>query len=995
MAGNNGRTGSTSDDGRRPFGGRSISALLRDIARSPEVDIGRVPARLRPGVIVDGRFEIVREVGSGGFGVVYEARDLSLGRTVAFKAVAGIHKRALQEDRLLREAVAAARLSHPNIVQLHDMGHSEFGPYLVLELLRGETLEARLASGALPPRQAMHTARDVASALAHAHAAGVVHRDLKPSNVFIGEGGHSKVLDFGLARAFGQRGVEGGTPAYMAPEQWRGAPEDERTDVFALGVLLFQMLTADLPFPDEKGARNARGPPILEVPEIPELGLLVQRMLARDPVDRPRDAAAVGRELEEMDGSGHETPPRPERDRPRARRRIPFLLTVAGMGVALLAGTALGAFLHQRTVAAGVAARTGRTTIVVADPVNQTGDPSLDALSPLLATALEQSRALDVPGRVRLLDLASRDALGSPGRLEPAVAREVARRMGAQVLIVPEIRRRGPDLVIQVRALEPERQQLLFEAEERGPSSDRMEAIPEMVERLAASVRQELRGSSDAADRAPGSGTAVTRSLEAYRHYLLGQQFANETFDIPAAIAEYKRALAVDPDFAMPHLEMAILAGWHDAPDEDPLTHMQSAARQAGRLPDKERRLVLGYQAFVENRHRESARILDALVLDYPLDKQVLYVTGEAFWHSDTPAGFARGASHFRAALDLDPAYLVAYIHLFAWIDRFGPREEALARADRAAKFRPSPQAQAMVSRALGAAGRWTEALASARNAASVSGGHHHFESSYAYAEALFGAGYRAEAEEELRQWLQPGADHGQRREAAEILSTLLAAQGRGREALDVFAAVAGDGAGHQYATWDTIQMAHLALAGGNMEGARRVLRAQRLPPPGEDHDADSKAWFVTWLGDVEEGKARAKVLSPGSLSERQYAGTKALQEGRHAEAAEILADVARRSPAVEPEFLRGLALFGAGRNDEALQAFEAVRSLHLIYAPPALASFQPWAEVLAAESLARLGRRDDALARVRAWLATWKRADPGLPLVAQARNLERRLHQP
>jgi hypothetical protein len=314
---------------------------------------------------------------------------------------------------------------------------------------------------------------------------------------------------------------------------------------------------------------------------------------------------------------------------------------------------------------------------------------------------------------VRLLDLASRDALGSPGRVEPAVAREVARRMGAQVLIVPEIRRRGPELVIQVRALEPERQQLLFEAEERGPSSDRMEAIPEMVERLAASVRQELRGSSDAADRAPGSGTAVTRSLEAYRHYLLGQQFANETFDIPAAIAEYKRALAVDPDFAMPHLEMAILAGWHDAPDEDPLTHMQSAARQAGRLPDKERRLVLGYQAFVENRHRESARILDALVLDYPLDKQVLYVTGEAFWHSDTPAGFARGASHFRAALDLDPAYLVAYIHLFAWIDRFGPREEALARADRAAKFRPSPQAQAMVSRALGAAGRWTEALAS------------------------------------------------------------------------------------------------------------------------------------------------------------------------------------------------------------------------------------------------------------------------------------------
>ena len=153
----------------------------------------------------------------------------------------------------------------------------------------------------------------MAAALAHAHSAGVFHRDLNPRNVFVDEEGHSKVLDFGLARAFGQRGVDGGTPAYMAPEQWRGAPEDERTDVFALGVLVFEMLTGELPFPGETGARDARRPPDLEVPRPQQLGPLVQRMLARDPVARPRDAAAVARELDEMNGQAPEGPrsPRP------------------------------------------------------------------------------------------------------------------------------------------------------------------------------------------------------------------------------------------------------------------------------------------------------------------------------------------------------------------------------------------------------------------------------------------------------------------------------------------------------------------------------------------------------------------------------------------------------------------------------------------------------------------------------------------------------------
>jgi serine/threonine protein kinase len=170
-----------------------------------------------------GKFEILGEVGRGGFGVVYEARDVELGRSVAFKALrpgAG----ARVDTSLLAEAEVAARFSHPNIVQLHDYGRWEGGGFLILELLRGEPLSARLARGRLPLREAVRIARDVALALAHAHAKGVVHRDLKPGNVFLAEDGTVKVLDFGLALVLGRSSSWGATPAYASPEQMRGEP---------------------------------------------------------------------------------------------------------------------------------------------------------------------------------------------------------------------------------------------------------------------------------------------------------------------------------------------------------------------------------------------------------------------------------------------------------------------------------------------------------------------------------------------------------------------------------------------------------------------------------------------------------------------------------------------------------------------------------------------------------------------------------------------------
>ena len=246
------------------------------------------------------------------------------------------------------------------------------------------------------------------------------------------------------------------------------------------------------------------------------------------------------------------------------------------------------------------------------------------------------------------------------------------------------------------------------------------------------------------------TGEAVTASLDAYRHYVLGLEHARVRFDSAQALVEFRRALAIDPHFALPQLEIALLASWHEAPGEDPDARIAAAAAEAGRLPDKERRTILAFRSLLQGDLPAAARQGRELVADYPADKEVLYVAGEALWHGAAPGGPAEAAELFRRALDLDPSFLVAAIHLFEWTARFGPPDEALTRARRAVLVNPGPNSEAMLARALAIAGDMASAVAAARRAASIGEGTH-FESSYTLAEVLAQAGRWSEAERELR----------------------------------------------------------------------------------------------------------------------------------------------------------------------------------------------------------------------------------------------------
>ena len=260
-----------------------------------------------------GRYRIEGVLGSGGMGVVYAARDSSLGRAVALKTIAAAAISDEQMKRFWREARAAASVNHPNVCQIYEVGEAGGMPFIAMEMLEGEPLSARIARGPLPVREAIQAGLGICAALAALHAREIVHRDLKPSNVFLTPHG-VKILDFGLARGgaaeagqipslLTRPGTIMGTPRYMSPEQLRGEEADARTDLFALAAILFEMLTGRPAFGGRTTAEvfhatlHEHPPALAGSPCVAAVDLVVRRALAKQPKDRPQDAAVMAEEL--------------------------------------------------------------------------------------------------------------------------------------------------------------------------------------------------------------------------------------------------------------------------------------------------------------------------------------------------------------------------------------------------------------------------------------------------------------------------------------------------------------------------------------------------------------------------------------------------------------------------------------------------------------------------------------------------------------------------
>lgn len=317
-------------------------------------------ARRQSEVLLGGRYRLIHRLASGGMGSVWEAEDTLLGRRVGVKVLSDV----LAGDprfvaRFRREARAAASLSHPNVAGVFDYGEEEGTAYIVMELIDGETLASRLRrDGRLPPREAARIAAEAASALAAAHAAGVVHRDVKPANVMLDRAGRVKVMDFGIASvtaAARERltatGQAIGTAAYISPEQAAGRPATPASDVYSLGAVLYEMVAGRPPFQSESPVAtvvahiNRRPEPLAVLaPEVPQrIAAAADQALAKEPSERPPSACAFAAMLAEPEpaptlelGVGTEPVPASSRRRPRTAPVL-LVLTTLLVGAAILA----------------------------------------------------------------------------------------------------------------------------------------------------------------------------------------------------------------------------------------------------------------------------------------------------------------------------------------------------------------------------------------------------------------------------------------------------------------------------------------------------------------------------------------------------------------------------------------------------------------------------------------------------------------------------------
>jgi serine/threonine protein kinase/tetratricopeptide (TPR) repeat protein len=528
-----------------------------------------------------GPYEIVAAVGAGGMGEVYRARDTRLEREVAVKVLPrDLTGSQIARERFQREARTIAALHHPHICAIYDVGEtSEREAFIVMEFLQGETLEARLRKGLLEIPAVLETAIALADALVAAHTAGIVHRDIKPANVFLTAWG-PKLLDFGVAKtaplvadthALTQtevarpmltgEGVAIGTLAYMSPEQLRGDDVDARTDVFSLGLVLFQMATGRPAFggstaPVVAAAILHEQPPTpstLRAELSARFDEIMLKALEKDRALRYATAADLRADLQRLkrDTEAGAIPTPVVRSTPAspARRGVRWLAAGVLLTIAAVGG-GYWYFLSSR----GPTPLTDKETVVLADFVNTTGDPVFDGtLRQGMAIQLQQSTFLGLASDTRIQQLLGLMGQPADARLTPAIARDICERMGGGAIVDGRIAGLGAQYVLGVRATGCRSGEVLGEEQAQvATKEDVLHALSDIASWLRVRLGESLSTLDEHNRPLPDASTS---SLEALKAYSVGLQ-AQGTQGRLTTIELFKRAVEIDDGFAMAHARL-------------------------------------------------------------------------------------------------------------------------------------------------------------------------------------------------------------------------------------------------------------------------------------------------------------------------------------------------------------------------------------------------------------------------------------------------------
>jgi serine/threonine protein kinase/predicted Zn-dependent protease len=654
----------------------------KEIPASPTETLKTSIKELATGSTFAGRYQVIEELGKGGMGKVYKVFDAEIREKVALKLLKP-EIAADQEtiERFRNELKLARKISHRNICRMHDLSKEEGSYYITMEYVSGEDLKTMIRmTGTLGIGTVLSIGQQVCDGLAEAHRLGVVHRDLKPQNIMIDKGGNAKIMDFGIARSVREKGITDagvmiGTPEYMSPEQTEAKDVDQRSDIYSLGIILYEMATGRVPFEGETALSVAikhkteipKDPKLLN-PHIPDdLNRLILKCLEKDKAKRYQTAAEVEAELGKIE-KGIPTTERvvPERKTLTSKRiTVQFepkrlmIPTVILVSVVLL-GIFIWKFLPRKEAALGPKIK---NSIAVISFENQTGDKAYDylrkAIPNLLITSLEQRGGLYVATWERMADLLAQMGEKDAETIDRESGFRLCRKEGIEAIVLGSFVKAGDMFATDVKVLDVGTKRLLKSASSRGEGADSIlrTQIDELSREISVGIgpaREKIE-----AQRAQVA-EATTSSMEAYKYFLKGNEEFDKMYYVDA-LRSFEKAVDLDPEFAMAYFVLGSTQGALgniQAENEA----IKKAKALAHKVTERERFYIEAAYANTIERNREARnRFLQELIQKYPREKIAHYWLGVIY----------RGANNYEMAIEeqnkalvLDPDYGVAHNEL-------------------------------------------------------------------------------------------------------------------------------------------------------------------------------------------------------------------------------------------------------------------------------------------------------------------------------------------